>query len=164
MLALPHPVRATKSHRELEEDFEMQRYMLGIAAVAAALLLSRTPAMAGTFGSTDAGDGTRSGAMENTDPGTMNPTDQAPAMVIPGSATPGTEMKAGEIEATGKPADETDAIDTTNDIQIEGDAEANADLGDDSSIRSLLEQKNLQEAMDPKNARFKSNANADKDL
>ena len=129
----------------------MQRYALGIAAVAATLLLSRTPAMAGTFGSTDAGDGTRSGAMENTDPGTMNPTDEAPAMVVvPGSATPGTEMKAGEIEATGKPAEETDVI--------EDDAEANADLGDDSSIRSLLQEKNLKEAME------KTGGTADRDL
>ena len=145
----------------------MQRYALSIAAVAAALLLGRTPAMAGTFGSTDAGDGTRSGAMENTDPGTLNPPDEAPAMVGPGSATPGTEMKAGEIEATGKPAEETDVLDTTDDIEIEGDAEANAVLGDDSSMRSLLQEKNLKEAMDPKNASFgrkSGGATDDKDM
>ena len=158
----------------------MQRYTFVVAAAAAALLLSRAPAMAGDYGSHDTStdDLKTSGAMENTQPGTMNPTDQAPAMVVPGSATPGTDMKAGEIEATGKPSKETDVIDTTGKtgatsdeleaagktgtgpdttgaagtIQSDEDAEANADV----SFDSPLQQRNLKEAMDPKNAAPKS--------
>ena len=151
----------------------MQRYTLVVAAAAAALFLSRAPTMAGDYGSHDTStdDLKTSGAMENTQPGTMNPTDEAPAMVVPGSATPGTDMKAGEIEATGKPAKETEAIDATGNssdeieatgktgtgpdttgaagtIQSDEDAEANADV----SFDSPLQQRNLKEAMDPKNA------------
>lgn len=163
----------------------MQKYGLSVASVAAALLLTCAPALAADYGTTgdDAGPGPAAAGMKNTDAGDMpaNPTDEAPAMVIPGSATPGGEIKSGEIEVTGKPRSETEAIDTTKDtdeleatgtdggtrdatggydasgtIQMdEGDAEANAALTNDG-VDSALRERNLREAMDPKNASFKS--------
>ena len=90
--------------------------------------------------------------------------DQAP-VAIPGSTSPGAEMDdTGELEATGTPGqhgadrDATGGYDAKGPIQMDGDVEASTgDLtGDIADYESPLHQRNLQEAMDPNNARYKS--------